>query len=81
MKKKTGDESEKFGDFLDFDHSIGSILLSFTPWNPVHHPHYLAPNNVVKTSVLLHNMMLKFDGLDKLWEVRMCLQCFASLPL
>ena len=38
-------------------------------------------DNVVKTCVLLHNMILKFDGLDKLWEVRMRLQRFASLPL
>ena len=32
---------EKFGDFPYFDRSIRSILLSFTPWNPVHNPHYL----------------------------------------
>ena len=41
MKKKIGDDEEKFGDFPYFDLSIRSILLSFTPWNPVHNPHYL----------------------------------------
>ena len=41
MKKKIGDYEEKFGDFPYFDLSIRSILLSFTPWNPVHNPHYL----------------------------------------
>ena len=38
-------------------------------------------DDVVTTCVLLHNMILKFDGLDKLWEVRMRLQRFATLPL